>query len=356
MTNKEHLGRRNFLRATGMCSAGLYFGKIIDHIKPVEPDDEEKKINPETNENVDNILKHYRPLGFDKKGNLINLCHSRNELRDISIIPTNRNLFPEERRKTKDVKLLVVHFDAGDRFRENGVERNALNTVWGLNGNDGDGDGKGPSVQWCVDSFPIENNDQGDKPGYGVLQTQLASGDPQRPYRGRHVSIDPLVDANRIKTAEKFKKIGIRANLNEIVEKEITDFDGISVGFEQIGIYFDEGFPHYNQPPARQIANVLSLTIAAMRQFDLSPWDVVGHQEIQQKRDPGNYHMATLRVLLGIAALKGFVSKELVFKGSKDPYDYFKKVEEYLSDVDRYGRFYDWRYYIGLNKLLESVE
>ena len=340
--SKERLTRRDFLKTvvksveyTGVYCLGNSLGGK----------NEAEKSEFVINERMSEIVSQIEPLGFNPWGNLV--CPDG----EISLIPTHRN--EVERIPIEEVKLLVVHYDAGERYRASGIERNARNTVWGLNGNDPDGNGLGPSVHWCVDNFPIARNESGEG-GYGVLQTQIASGNADRPYAGLHLGIDPIYDPNRVRTSQRLESLGIRSNLSQLIEQEIENFNLYSLGYEQIGIYFEERFPSEGEPPSRQFANTLSLAIAVMEKFGLNPWDIVGHHEIQQKSDPGDYHMATFRFLLGLAALSGKVSADIVFC-EDTPREYFGKVARYLEMVDRYGRYNEWKNWVGFDSLFDSL-
>ncbi len=343
--SKEKLTRREFLHVAAQY-AGAYLLK--DGVNPGRPE------NPILNERISDILSQITPLEFSPEGDLRLSGDITSRENQLSIIPTHRN--EVERRLMREVKLLVVHYDAGERYRLNGIERTALNTVWGLDGNDPDGNGLGPSVHWCVDNFPIQRNNS-EEGGYGILQTQRASGNIERPYRGLHVRVsseNPELDSNRIRTAERFSDLGIVSNLNSLVDRGITDFNAYSLGYEQIGTEYEQRFPSDLEPPRLQMANTLSLCMAVLKQYSLSPWDIVGHHEIQQKADPGDYHMATLRFLLGVAALEGKIEERFVFCGTR-PQSYFRKIERYLSEVDRYGIIGVWKEYVGFQELLDSL-
>ncbi len=303
------------------------------------------------NKRTKEIMSKVQNLGFDKDGNIV-LSDKRPGEESLSLIPTKRNEI--EREKVKSVKLHVVHFDGGLRFRANGVERTALNTVWGLNGNDHDNDGYGATTHWCIDNFAIAKNDT-KKGGYGVLQTQEASGDPRKPFKGIHVYINEW-DDRRLRTAEKFKKLGVSSNLYDLVNNEITDINCFSVGHEQIGTKYEEGFPLKNQPPLLQIANNVSLCIATMKQFHLTPWDIIGHNEIQYKSDPGMTFMATMRFLLGVAALQNLVPRNLVFPRYLKEQTYFHKIAKYYKENDHMENYPDWKALIGFDDLIRSLE
>ena len=368
MSKTEQLDRRGFLQLSVFtigALAGTRFGLIPGRESEVH---EQSDINEilVLNDRVSEILSYYTPISFDREGNI--LFESLDEKKrpvnlPLTLIPTEFSNQVKE--KVESVKLLVVHYDAGLRYLLNGTERNAKNTVNGLNGNDPDDDGIGASVQWCVDGFPISNNENGEG-GYGILQTQFASGDPDRPYRGKHTFIGINLktgeeDIKARETAERFKRLGVTSNLQILVDQgknRYATLNKYSIGFEQIGTHFDPGFPDFDQPTRKQYANTLALTIACMKQFDLTPWDVVGHHEIQQKADPGYYYMGTFRYLIGIAALKGYLPQDLVFDekdGVKKELMYCEKVAETVREINRYGRFGLWEDYIGYKKFIDSL-
>jgi hypothetical protein len=338
----ERLSRREFIQFWLLTGGGLFLRNL------------HKESETSLNERVAEIMALVEPLGFDAEGNLCQLKAGKNgpDCR-LSLIPTH---FNEVRREPMEaVKLLVVHYDAGERYRENGVERTALNTVNGLNGNDPDGNGIGPSVHWCIDNFPIQRNETG-AGGFGILQTQEASGDPFLPFAGLHVSTAPSdVDPNRTRTRDRFVGLRIDSNLNGLVADDDRDFNLVSLGYEQVGTYFEERFPSDVEPPRRQLANAVSLCLAVMTEFHLSPWDIIGHHELQQKSDPGDYHLATLRFLLGVAAIQGKIRPQLVF-GNESARIYFDKVADYLVLVDRYGRFNAWKQFVGFDAFVDSLD
>lgn len=345
---KETLSRKDFLKLFALAASTPILSAFTKK-------NESLKVNSEglvLNERVKSILSKITPLSFDSEGN-ININGTSDETkRSVVSIPSKRS---KERQNTnnkvKDVKLLVVHYDGAQRFLNSGKARNARNTLYGL-------DGKLASVNWCVDEFDISSEGNYET-GYGILQTQPASDDPQKPYRGRHVTVGIELatgrpDLNRIYTNDIFSKFRLKSNLDELINREINNIDSYSVGFEQIGWYYSKNFPQYF-PPDKQIANALSLTMAAMEHFNLGPWDVVGHQEIQEKPDPGNEYMATLRFLIGVCALqqKGIenlsISEYFGFK------TYFIKVGRVLGEKSGEQRFNSWNKYIGFDKLVQSI-
>lgn len=349
--NKEKLSRRDF----GKLASGLLGGALLSTLPKFDLPEYFKdydvcdyiRLNKQTKE----IMSKVQNLGFDKSGNII-FGDRRPGEGLLTLIPTKRNEI--EREKVKSVKLHIVHYDGGLRFRASGAERTALNTVWGLNGNDHDNDGYGATTHWCIDNFAITNNDT-KVGGYGVLQTQEASGDPRKPLKGIHIHINEW-DDRRFRTAEKFTKLGVFSNIYNLVDNEITDINSFSVGHEQIGTKYERGFPSKNQPPLLQIANNVSLCIATMKQFDLTPWDIVGHNEIQYKSDPGMTFMATLRFLLGIAALQNLIPRSLVFPRNSKEQTYFQNIAKYYKENDHMNNYSDWKVFVGFDELVRSLE
>lgn len=302
------------------------------------------------NERVTEILSLIEPLSFDSQGNLVKET-PKGELEKVTAIPTVYS--QETTEKVEEVSLLVVHYDGNDRFwqfDDYQVERHAESVVWLLDRN-------GYSAHWCVDGFPIGNRTKGVESGYGVLQTQQASGDAALPLIGAHVKMK-LEDANKLKTVDVFARLRITSNLHSLYNRQIESFNFHTVGFEQVGTEFDAGFPTKNQPDNQQIANALSLTIAVIKQHSLTAWDVVGHHEVQElKLDPGDYYMATLRFLLGVAAIKGEIPNHQVFTGydgAPDKEAYFKKVYGYLSERKN-GWLWHWKDLVGFDEFMKSL-
>ena len=324
------MSRRDFLKLTGFASAGVLLPREINR-------------DPLYSERLRKIFDLYTPLGFDTEGNLkVEPAFHEDVSQLVAQRPTRYSLETSvESNLVMGVKLLVVHFDGADKDNR-GKPRTAQSTINGLNGNYA-------STHWCVDEYPINPNGD-ERVGFGIVQTQKASGVEQRPYQGAHVLIGinlktKAPDVTRIKTMERFEKLGIKSNLKELIAAGDNDYDKFSVGFEQVGARFSIGFPS-NFPSERQIANVLSLTIAAMKQFGLKAWDVVGHKEIQEKDDPGAEFMATLRFLLGVAAIRKNIPSRLVFEGGSRT-EYFDKIRDYLIILRGEEAYKRWESYMG---------
>lgn len=345
---QEKLGRRNFLELGATTLAALAFpNKLIPEYSSNTDISEFLLLN----DRVSEILSFTVPLAFDPEGNLLQRTKD-GQNQQVSAIPTKYSLQQED--KVESVSLLVVHNDGNSRFWElenYRVERHAESIVWLLDRN-------GLSAHWCVDGFPIGEKQKGIS-GYGVLQTHKPSGDVNFPRYGAHVRME-VEDDHKLKTLEIFKNTKIDSNIQELYRANVKSFNFHTVGFEQVGRDYDLNFPIENQPDNQQIANALSLSIAVMKQHRLTPWDVVGHHEVQElKIDPGDYYMATLRFMLGVAAIEGKAPKNLVFahfRGRRRELKYFGTIYKYLKQRKPYGRLDAWKDYIGFNNVMNSLE
>src|SRR3989304_9318763 len=112
----EKLSRREFMQCSLLAGGGL----ILENFA--------KEPEIAINERVSEIMAMVEPLGFDYGGNLCKLKTGKNgDDCSLSHLPTHFNQVRRE--PMESVKLLIVHYDAGERFRENGLERTAANTV-----------------------------------------------------------------------------------------------------------------------------------------------------------------------------------------------------------------------------------
>ena len=303
-------------------------------------------LSPETK----NILSLQPELNFNEGGDLY-FKEDGNKENQVLTVETDRHLiYPYE--QLDDVKFFVIHYDGGPQTLASGEYRTVLNTMNGLNreGN--------PSVQFCVDSYPV-NNEFVDKSGVGIILSQDTG---PMPYKGRHVTIGyELVegipvreDLNRVKTADLYEKIGAGQDFVDFIRAGHKDFDSFSLGVEQVGTNYSLNFPE-QFPPNQQIANVLALVEAASERYNLSVWDIVGHHEIQEKDDPGDEYMLTLRYLLGLSYL---LEEQLPddFLETDDPHDYFVKLKNY--SISRMGedRYSEWNEIYNLNGVIEWFE
>jgi hypothetical protein len=302
----------------------------------------EESLSPEVKE----ILSIQPELSFDENGKLY--YEEGESTNPVLTVETDRHLyFPYE--QLSDVKFFVIHFDGAPQTLASGEYRTVLNTVNGLNRS-----GK-PSVQFCVDSYPV-SDEFVDKNGVGVILSQ-ATG--PMPYKGRNVIIGYDLatgreDLNRVKTADLYEEVGVGKDFVDFIRAGYKDFESFSLALEQVGTNFSYDFPE-QFPPNQQIANVLALVEAASERYGLSVWDIVGHHEIQEKGDPGDEYMLTLRYLLGLSYL---LDEQLPddFLETDDPYDYFTKLKDY--SIARMGedRYSDWDDIYGLDGVIEWFE
>jgi len=302
----------------------------------------ENILSPETKD----ILSLQPELNFDESGDLY--FSEDGEETSILTIETDRHLiYPYE--QLDGVKFFVIHYDAGPQTLVSGEYRTVLNTMNGLNreGN--------PSVQFCVDSYPVNDEFVG-KNGVGIILSQDTG---PMPYKGRHVMIGYELatgreDLNRVITADLYEQVGVGQDFVDFIRAGYKDFDSFSLGVEQVGTNYSLNFPE-QFPPKQQIANVLALVEAASERYGLSVWDIVGHHEIQEKNDPGDEYMLTLRYLLGLSYL---LDEQLPddFLETDDPYDYFVKLKNY--SISRMGedRYSKWNEIYGLDSVIEWFE
>ncbi len=285
-------------------------------------------------------------MNFDENGQLY--YEEEGDINPVMTVETDRHLiYPYE--QLNDVKFFVIHYDGGPQTFVSGAYRTVLNTMNGLNreGN--------PSVQFCVDSYPVNDEFVGNY-GVGIIHSQ-ATG--PIPYKGRHVMIGYDLatgreDLNRVKTADLYEELGVGQDFVDFIRAGNKDFDSFSLGLEQVGTNYSVNFPE-QFPPNQQIANVLALVEAASERYGLSVWDIVGHHEIQEKNDPGDEYMLTLRFLLGLSYL---LDEQLPddFLETDDPYDYFVSLRDY--SIARMGeeRYSDWNEIYDLDGVIKWFE
>ncbi|MFH1971616.1 MAG: N-acetylmuramoyl-L-alanine amidase [Patescibacteria group bacterium] len=333
---KERINRREFLKTSATILTGAFISgcsrkieKIFELVESVNPKSSELISEP-TEEPVKEIvvlptkiekLLNLAPnYSFDTKGNLT-LKGAKVELETPLSLSE----------KVKKVTAIIIHYDgASPNYSDNSgkLQRRTpvLTKRWGL-------DPRGLSMHWCVGNGLPDNND-----GTSVLQTMEASGDPFLPFKRIAPPIANLeVRVKKItETGNSFEKVGI------VTPKWITyaSSEGLrnySVGFEQVGSDFNKSFPSM-MPPDQQVSNVLGLTVACMKQWNLGPWDVIGHNEINnEKADPGSKYMAIMRILIGSFALKHKAKERKLYGfifGKEKPVDYFSKVLKYYFLVN----------------------
>jgi len=307
-----------------------------------------KQIN--LNKEVSEILELTPKLEFDQGGRLFFVANDT-ELRPVAIYETDRHMvYPYT--KMHEVKFFVIHYDDGPARRASGERRTVFNTLNGLNR-----DGL-PSVQFCVDSYPI-TNEIVEGEGLGVILSQEPH-DP--PFRGRHITIGiELVtgrpDITRIETTNLFNKFDIVSELNDYVSMDHIDFDNYALGAEQVGDRNTFSLETSENSPSEQlVANMLGLSRAVASQYGLTVWDIIGHDEVQEKSDPGDEYMLTIRYLLGLSYMvdRGNLSDN--FLGGDIPLEFFIKLRNYSiakMGVERYGK---WDGIYGMDDFILEME
>jgi len=225
----------------------------------------------------------------------------------------------------KQVDFFIIHYDAFPNRKADGKPGTVQSTVANLN------DVRMASVNYCVDSYPITSTNTINQ-GMGVIMSTLAANPP---FKARHtaISINPEkgLDLNSQNTADLMTKLGIATKLTDFNLDKKKDLDSVSLGVEQSGNDFSKVFPA-NMPPDQEIANLLSLTVAVAKQYDLKIWDILGHNEVQQKPDPGNEYMTILRFLLANLYLQQEGLFPQNFLGDK-PAVFFAKLKEYATSL-----------------------
>jgi len=315
-------------------------------VSSIESDSNSNEIEINLSEEVFEILEKMPNMNFDNQGNLYFQEKGSDLVKKVLVVETERHkVFPYE--QLNDVKFFVIHYDgAPENLAYTGEKRTVLNTLNGLNGNF-------LSVNFCVDSYPLSNEIIEGK-GLGVIQSQKPS---EIPYKGKHVYIgydtDGRPDLNSVYTSEFFSKLGINTELVPFVESGNKDFDSYSLSLEQVGMDFSKRFPD-SFPPVQQTANVLGLVKAACERYGIKAWDVVGHNEIQEKADPGDEYMLTLRYLLGIEYIIDGENLPDGFLGTDTSQEYFSKLREYAIAKMGEERYMVWNDIYGMDYLFDD--
>lgn len=282
------------------------------------------------------ILALVTPMRVTDDGTLEYFDQSTKGFNSAALIESHRHLiYPYT--PVKQVDFFIIHYDTFPNRRADGKPGTVQNTVANLN------DIRMASVNYCVDSYPIITaNNPGE--GMGVIMATLPNNPP---YKARHtaISISPEkgLDPNSQNTADLMTKLGIATRLTGFNEDKTKDLDSVSLGVEQSGNDFSKSFP-LNMPPDREIANLLSLTVAVAKRYDLKVWDILGHNEIQQKPDPGNQYMAILRFLLAQLYLQQPDLFPQDFLGD-EPAAFFTKLSNYATALigeQGYQKVLDW--------------
>ena len=271
-----------------------------------------------------NILSLVTPMRITESGVVEYFDQGLKGFTPTALIESHRHLiYPYS--PVKQVDFFIIHYDAFPNRKADGKPGSAQNTVANLN------DVRMASVNYCVDSYPITSTNTINQ-GMGVIMSTLAANPP---FKARHtaISINPEkgLDLNSQNTADLMTKLGIATKLTDFNLDKKKDLDSVSLGVEQSGNDFSKVFPA-NMPPDQEIANLLSLTVAVAKQYDLKIWDILGHNEVQQKPDPGNEYMTILRFLLANLYLQQQNLFPQNFLGD-EPAVFFAKLKEYATSL-----------------------
>ncbi len=315
-------------------------------VSSIESNNKSNEVEINLSEEVFEILEKMPKMNFDDQGNLYFQEKESNLVKEVLVVETERHKqFPYE--QLSDVKFFVIHYDGAPENRAStGEKRTVFNTLNGLNGNL-------LSVNFCVDSYPLSNEIIEGK-GLGVIQSQKPN---EIPYKGKHVYIgydtDGRPDLNSVYTSNLFSDLGVNTELVPFVEGGNKDFNSYSLSLEQVGMDFSKRFPD-SFPPVQQLANVLGLVKAACERYGIKAWDVVGHHEIQEKADPGDEYMLTLRYLLGIEYIIEGEDLPHDFLGTDTPREYFSKLREYAIAKMGEERYMIWNEIYGMDYLFDN--
>lgn len=318
--------------------------KVSNHKKIDVEDSGEEEL--EISYQIEEILRLIPFVKIDAEGKLLYMDETTFQEKEVSTIETVRHQFmPYE--EMKEVKFFVVHYDGAPLLLNNGEYRTAQNTINGLNRTGL------PSVQYCVDPYVINNNPV-DVGGYGIIQSQKPN---DLPYQGNHVLIgvdsEGNPDNNYIRTSKVFKQIGISSELIDFANERNTDFDSFAIGAEQVGTDFSKYFP-VNFPPNQEMANMVALIKAVSNRYALGIWDILSHEEIQQKADPGHEYMLTIRYAFGIMYI--FNKDSLPDNFLRDnPKEYFRKLREYAIEIMGEERYEKWDSIYDLDRFIDSL-
>jgi hypothetical protein len=329
----EKITRREFLERAAICALALAIPEKRSFLRD-DKDVVEERIN------IPEVFKDIPEVDLSSSDGIITVNGHRNfeECRSSCYYTS----------PLEDVSMVVIHYDDGPRYLSSGEERTVKDTLRGINSHGG-GD-KSPCVHFCVDGHRPDGE-------FGVLQAHNLL------KASKHLGI-ALEDETSSLTLGHIGKVTSYIPRWSSVSK--YRYNHSSVGIEQIGENFAYHFPD-NYPSSTQMANLLGLTIALMKKYDLGIWEVVGHIEVQQKEDPSMEFMSIFRTLIAYYAYQNrqhdreFYNQILKKSGYSGMYGLIKAIERYN---DRYGDIYShrewrnegkWKELLGLDDIYKEV-
>jgi hypothetical protein len=125
-----------------------------------------------------------------------------------------------------------------------------------------------------------------------------------------------------------------------------------TIGIEITGIDFDN-----NPISTRKISNLLSLSIALIKYYKISPaLDFYGHKELDLKKsDPGRRLVYLMKLLVGICALEDDELKQIIFGKFKNVNQYFDFATEYFKKVSDAKEANDYLNEIEYDKIIGLI-
>lgn len=100
---------------------------------------------------------------------------------------------------------------------------------------------------------------------------------------------------------------------------------------------------------------MLGLIKAVSKRYDIPVWDVIAHHEVQEKADPGEEYMLTIRYLLGIMYMRdreGFAND---FLGGDSLGEYFVKLKQYAIKKMGEERYSKWDRVYGMDEVMSKT-
>ncbi len=286
------------------------------------------------------------------------------EPRRVQVLPTAWNLQknrPRHRMWDQHAWGVVLHWDGAPT----GALRSAAQMVNGLNHSMDirTGEEVQNSAHFGVGPARLTRDPGDPNDPLSVAQLQHPSPDGV-PYIASHLR--PEVGkpdwrlGNVHASLATLRHLRIRSILTDIYDGVRFDPNYRMLAIEMQGRRYERDFPA-NMPSAQQMANTLSLIIALMRAYDLGPWDVVGHFELQHdKPDPGKLFIAGMRYLIGLQALTAgppwLVRR--VFGGLDETrlaVNYFHDLAAYLRMVSTPDTFISFDQFFGFTPTFDSL-
>lgn len=335
----DKIGRRDFIKLTGLVAGGLALPKTPD-LKPDWPSFNKEALP----EKISSLLEAVPFTSLGQDGYL----HFKNETGRAENVPTTQTQFNIEnsrnvdRLRTDAPWAIVLHWTGGTFKTPKEFVDLAFNPMRRIGGM---GELTGTSAHFLVGKAELKTGQTIEDP-LSIAQIQKPDTDGV-PFRAAHLAaIDwdtyhqngrRWYPVNAMYHFGYYFYPGFHSTLQDIYDGIHISPDKRSLGIEIAGKFFDE---EGTRPTEQETANVISTAWALMKAYNIGPWNVIGHYEIEPgKGDPGKVYLAEVRFYLGLKALteEGDDSKQLVFgmflEGSNSQEaskNYFESVRNYL--------------------------